>query len=43
MSRALLLVGHCGVRPGETLILAFNRKAVEDVKARLERCLPCRT
>ena len=32
-----------GVRPGEILILAFHRKAVEDVKARLKRCLPCRT
>ena len=40
VSRALFLVGHCGVRPGEILILAFNRKAVEDVKARLEHCLP---
>ena len=32
VSRALFLVGHCGVRPGEILTLAFNRKAVENVR-----------
>ena len=35
VSRALFLQRHCGVAPGEMLLLAFNRKAAEEIRKRL--------
>lgn len=35
INRALFLQKHCGVKPSEILILAFNKKAVEKVEKRL--------
>ncbi len=35
VNRALFLQKHCGVAPNEILILAFNRKAAEEIRERL--------
>ena len=35
VNRALFLLQHCGVAPGEMLLLAFNRKAVLEIRRRL--------
>jgi DNA helicase-4 len=35
VNRALFLQKHCGVAPNEMLILAFNRKAAEEIRERL--------
>ena len=35
VNRALFLQQHCGVAPDEILLLAFNRKAAEEVRDRL--------
>ena len=35
VSRALFLQRHCGVAPDEMLLLAFNRKAAEEIRDRL--------
>ena len=35
INRALFLQKHCGVKPSEILILAFNKKAVEEIEKRL--------
>ncbi|MEH2027466.1 UvrD-helicase domain-containing protein [Nostoc sp.] len=35
VNRALFLQKHCGVAPSEMLILAFNRKAAEEIRERL--------
>ncbi len=35
VTRALFLQKHCGVSPREILLLAFNTKAVEEIKERL--------
>lgn len=35
INRALFLQQHCGVAPAEILLLAFNRKAVEEIRERL--------
>ena len=35
VNRALFLLKHCGVRPGEMLLLAFNRKAALEIRRRL--------
>ena len=35
VARAMFLQKHCGVSPNHILILAFNRKAAEEVKIRL--------
>ena len=35
VTRALFLQQHCGVAPGEMLLLAFNRKAAEEMQKRL--------
>lgn len=35
VNRALFLQKHCGVAPHEMLLLAFNRKAAEEIKERL--------
>ncbi|MBL8998308.1 MAG: DEAD/DEAH box helicase [Gemmatimonadetes bacterium] len=34
--RALFLVECCGVRPDEILIMAFNRKAADEIRSRLD-------
>ncbi|MEH2275950.1 MAG: UvrD-helicase domain-containing protein [Nostoc sp.] len=35
VNRALFLQKHCGIAPNEILLLAFNRKAVEEIRERL--------
>ncbi|MBW4573343.1 MAG: UvrD-helicase domain-containing protein [Tolypothrix carrinoi HA7290-LM1] len=35
VNRALFLQKHCGVAPSEMLLLAFNRKAAEEIRERL--------
>ena len=35
VTRALFLQQHCGIAPDEMLLLAFNRKAAEEMRARL--------
>lgn len=35
VNRALFLQKHCGIAPNEILLLAFNRKAAEEIKERL--------
>ncbi|MEQ9372461.1 MAG: UvrD-helicase domain-containing protein [Coleofasciculus chthonoplastes F3-SA18-01] len=35
VNRALFLQKHCGVAPNEMLLLAFNRKAAEEIRERL--------
>ena len=35
VNRALFLQRHCGVAPDEMLLLAFNRKAAEEIRCRL--------
>lgn len=35
IGRALFLQRHCGVRPSQLLLLAFNRKAAEEMEARV--------
>ena len=35
VNRALFLQKHCGIAPNEMLLLAFNRKAAEEIKNRL--------
>ena len=37
IDRATFLQQHCGVRPDEILILAFNKKAVDEVSERLSK------
>lgn len=39
VNRALFLQQHCGVAPNEMLILAFNRKAVKEIRDRLAQKL----
>lgn len=40
VTRALFLQLHCRVDPGEILLVAFNRKAVEEIGKRLREALP---
>ncbi|WP_341527263.1 UvrD-helicase domain-containing protein [Nostoc sp. UHCC 0302] len=35
VNRALFLQKHCGIAPNEILLLAFNRKAAEEIRERL--------
>jgi DNA helicase-4 len=35
VNRALFLQQHCGIAPSEMLLLAFNRKAAEEIRERL--------
>lgn len=42
VTRALFLQQHCGVDPGSILLVAFNRKAVEEIKGRIRESLPAR-
>jgi len=39
VNRAIFFIKHCGVSPQEIMLLAFNRKACEEISARLERVL----
>lgn len=39
VNRALFLQQHCGILPHEMMLLAFNRKAVEDIQYRLKEHL----
>lgn len=39
VNRALFLQKHCGVAPDEILLLAFNRKAAEEIAERLRKVL----
>ena len=39
VTRAIFLQLHCGVRPGELMLLAFNRRAAEEMKNRLRAAL----
>jgi DNA helicase IV len=39
VSRALFLQKHCGIAPGEMLLLAFNRKAAKEIGERLQKQL----
>jgi DNA helicase-4 len=39
VNRALFLQKHCGIAPSEMLLLAFNRKAVEDIQKKLSKQL----
>ncbi|NCQ85778.1 MAG: UvrD-helicase domain-containing protein [Microcystis aeruginosa W13-18] len=36
VNKALFLQKHCGILPSEILILAFNRKAAEEIRERIE-------
>lgn len=36
VNRAIFLQKHCGIAPGEMLLLAFNRKAAEEMRERLK-------
>ena len=40
VTRALFLQLHCRVDPGAILLVAFNRKAVEEISKRLREALP---
>lgn len=40
VTRALFLQLHCGVDPGEIMLIAFNRKAVGEIRMRLTDALP---
>lgn len=40
VTRALFLQLHCGVEPDSILLVAFNRKAVEEIGSRLRAALP---
>lgn len=35
VTRAVFLIKHCGVSPGELLLLAFNRKAAKEIRHKL--------
>jgi hypothetical protein len=37
VNRALFLQKHCGIHPSEILLLAFNRKAVAEIKERIQK------
>lgn len=39
VNRALFLQNHCGIAPDEMLLLAFNRKAAEEIRERLTKQL----
>ena len=43
VSRALFLQRHCGIAPDEMLLLAFNRKAAEEIRNRLTTYLQSST
>ncbi|NMF61079.1 UvrD-helicase domain-containing protein [Pseudanabaena yagii] len=39
VNRAIFLQKHCGVKPSEILILAFNKKAAQEIRNRLQQKL----
>lgn len=39
VNRALFLQKHCGISPHEMLLLAFNRRAAEEIRTRLTKIL----
>jgi len=38
VNRAIFLQKHCHIPPNQMILLAFNRKAAEEIKERLEKC-----
>ena len=40
VNRAIFLQKHCGIDPSEILLLAFNRKAADEIQERLKKHLP---
>ncbi|WP_055075101.1 UvrD-helicase domain-containing protein [Pseudanabaena sp. 'Roaring Creek'] len=40
VNRAIFLQKHCGIKPSEILLLAFNRKAAQEIRERLQKHLP---
>lgn len=43
VTRAIFLQRHCGAHPSELMLLAFNRKAAEEMKTRLRKALGTNT
>ena len=39
VNRAIFLQKHCGIKPSEILLLAFNRKAAQEIRERLQKYL----
>ncbi len=39
VNRAIFLQKHCGIKPSEILLLAFNRKAAQEIRERLQNHL----
>ncbi|MBD2186590.1 UvrD-helicase domain-containing protein [Pseudanabaena mucicola] len=39
VNRAIFLQKHCGIKPSEILLLAFNRKAAHEIRERLQKHL----
>jgi DNA helicase IV len=39
VNRAIFLQKHCGIKPSEILLLAFNKKAVQEIRERLQKHL----
>ena len=39
VNRAIFLQKHCGIKPSEILLLAFNKKAAQEIRARLHKHL----
>ncbi len=39
VNRAIFLQKHCGIKPSEILLLAFNRKAAQEIRERLQKHL----
>ena len=40
VNRAIFLQKHCGIKSSEILLLAFNRKAAQEIRERLQKHLP---
>lgn len=40
VNRAIFLQKHCGFHPSEILLLAFNRKAAQEIEERLRKYMP---
>lgn len=39
VNRAIFLQKHCGIKPSEILLLAFNKKAIQEIRERLQKHL----
>ena len=37
VNRAIFLQKHCDIKPSEILLLAFNRKAAQEIRERLQK------